>query len=61
MGVRLTTAGEGTWIEDTARGETWLAMWQRTTPSVRAAARSSPRETCRERGRKWEGDREVNV
>jgi len=39
------TAGEGTWMEETERGETWLAMWQRTTPSVREEARSSPRDT----------------
>lgn len=45
---RLTTAGEGTCMEETALGETWLAIWQRTTPSARAAARSSPSDTWRE-------------
>ena len=43
---RLTTAGDGTWMELTDLGEQWLAIWQSTTPSVRDAARSSPRDTC---------------
>jgi hypothetical protein len=47
-----TTAGEGTCMEETARGETWLAMWQSTTPSVREAGRSSPRDTW---GGGWRG------
>ena len=33
-------------MELTDLGEQWLAIWQRTTPSVRDAARSSPRDTC---------------
>lgn len=43
--VNLGTAGEGTWILGTDRGRTWLAKWQRTTPSVRAAPRSQGRDT----------------
>jgi len=39
------TAGDGTWMELTDLGEQWLAIWQSTTPSVRDAARSSPRDT----------------
>ena len=31
---------------DTARGDTWLAIWHKTTPSARAEDRSSPRDTC---------------
>jgi len=39
------TAGEGTCMEDTDLGDTWLAIWHRTTPSVSELGRSSPRET----------------
>ena len=45
---QLTTAGEGTCIEDTALGDTWFAIWHRTTPSVRELGRSSPSDT-------WQG------
>ena len=40
----LGTAGDGTWIELTERGDTWFTMWQSTTPSVRQLLRSSPSE-----------------
>jgi len=39
------TAGEGTCIEETDLGDTWLAIWHRTTPSVRELGRSSPSDT----------------
>lgn len=41
----LTTAGEGTWMLATDRGEMLLAKWQRTTPSIRAAPTSSGSNT----------------
>ena len=41
----LTTAGEGTWMLATERGEMLLAKWQRTTPSIRAAPTSSGSNT----------------
>lgn len=41
----LTTAGEGTWMLATDRGRMWLTRWQRTTPSMSAAPRSSCRLT----------------
>lgn len=41
----LTTAGEGTWMLATDRGEMLLAKWQRTTPSIREAPTSSGSNT----------------
>lgn len=41
----LTTAGDGTWIEETDLGRTWLARWQSTTPSIKAAERSAGKDT----------------
>lgn len=38
--TKLTTAGDGTCMEATDRGRTWLAKWHNTTPSVNADARS---------------------
>lgn len=43
----LGTAGDGTWMELTERGATWLTMWQSTTPSVRQLLRSSPSDILR--------------
>ena len=40
----LTTEGDGTWILGTALGLTWLATWQRMTPSAKEAEMSSGRE-----------------
>ena len=37
----LTTEGDGTWILGTALGLTWLATWQRMTPSASEAEMSS--------------------
>lgn len=39
------TAGDGTWMLATDRGQIWLAKWQRTTPSIRAAPTSSGSNT----------------
>lgn len=43
--LSLTTAGDGTWIEETDLGRTWFARWQSTTPSIKAAERSAGKDT----------------
>lgn len=43
--LKLTAAGEGTWMEPTALGLTWFTKWHKTTPSVRAEGKSLGRDT----------------